>query len=54
MSVGRQKFVVPLYGALMKTPQGQQWAKDVYAKARERYHPVTQESVDKLMAAQVH
>ncbi len=54
MSVGRQKFVVPLYGALMKTPQGRQWAKDVYAQARERYHPVTQESVDKLMAAQAH
>ena len=52
MSVGRQKFVVPLYSALMKTPQGHAWAKDVYAKARERYHPVTQESVDKLMAAQ--
>jgi aminopeptidase N len=54
MSVGRQKFVVPLYSALMKTPQGHAWAKDVYAKARERYHPVTQESVDKLMAAQAH
>jgi hypothetical protein len=54
LSVGRQKFVVPLYSALMKTPQGHEWAKQVYAKARERYHPVTQESVDKLMAAQAH
>ena len=54
MSVGRQKFVVPLYSALMKTPQGHAWAKDVYAQARARYHPVTQESVDKLMAAQAH
>jgi len=36
----------------MKTPQGHAWAKDVYAQARARYHPVTQESVDKLMAAQ--
>jgi leukotriene-A4 hydrolase len=47
MSVGRQKFVVPLYGALLKNPADKDWAKSVYAKARDRYHPVTQASVDK-------
>jgi hypothetical protein len=47
MSVGRQKFVVPLYTALLKNPAEQSWAKDVYARARERYHPETQSSVDK-------
>ncbi|MYN20851.1 aminopeptidase [Rugamonas sp. FT107W] len=47
MSVGRQKFVVPLYTALLKNPGDREWAKAVYAKAREHYHPVTQGSVDK-------
>jgi leukotriene-A4 hydrolase len=47
MSVGRQKFVVPLYTALLKNPAEKEWAKGVYAKARSHYHPVTQASVDK-------
>ncbi|QGZ40770.1 aminopeptidase N [Pseudoduganella flava] len=49
MSVGRQKFVVPLYTALLAKPDDAKWAKDVYAKARPRYHPETQKSVDKLL-----
>jgi len=51
MSVGRQKFVVPLYTALRKNPQDKAWAEGVYKKARERYHPATQKSVDKQMAS---
>ncbi|MCC6073508.1 M1 family metallopeptidase [Massilia sp. GCM10020059] len=51
MSVGRQKFVVPLYTALRKNPQDNAWAESVYKKARERYHPATQKSVDKQMAS---
>ncbi|KQQ47710.1 aminopeptidase [Duganella sp. Leaf126] len=47
MSVGRQKFVVPLYTALLKQPAQAAWARSVYAKARDHYHPVTQASVDK-------
>ncbi|UMR32226.1 M1 family metallopeptidase [Massilia sp. MB5] len=53
MSVGRQKFVVPLYSALLKNEKDQAWAKGVYAKARPRYHPETQSSVDKLMKKSV-
>jgi len=49
MSVGRQKFVVPLYAALRQTPADNSWAEGVYKKARERYHPETQSSVDKAM-----
>ena len=49
MSVGRQKFVVPLYKALLANPNEAAWAKSVYAKARPRYHPETQGSVDKLL-----
>lgn len=49
MSVGRQKFVVPLYTALREQPEDRVWAEAIYKKARERYHPETQSSVDKAM-----
>jgi hypothetical protein len=49
MNVGRQKFVVPLYAALLKNPSEASWAKSLYLKARPRYHPDTQASVDKQM-----
>jgi aminopeptidase N len=49
-SVGRMRFVVPLYTALLKNPADQAWAKSVYAKARVRYHPLTQMAVDKQFA----
>lgn len=49
MSVGRQKFIRPLYTALMKTPAGQERAKTIYLKARPGYHPIAQTSVDKIM-----
>jgi leukotriene-A4 hydrolase len=51
MSVGRQKFVVPLYTALRQNAGDRAWADGVYKAARERYHPVTQGSVDKQMMA---
>ncbi|MGG7607451.1 M1 family metallopeptidase [Massilia sp. BKSP1R2A-1] len=50
MSVGRQKFVVPLYTALRAKPEDRAWAERIYKSARERYHPETQGSVDKAMA----
>jgi leukotriene-A4 hydrolase len=49
LSVGRQKFVIPLYTALRKDAGDKAWAEQVYRRARPRYHPVTQASVDKLM-----
>jgi leukotriene-A4 hydrolase len=49
LSVGRQKFVIPLYTALRKDAGDKAWAEQVYKRARPRYHPVTQASVDKLM-----
>ena len=48
MSVGRQKFVVPLYTALLKNPADRDWALALYKQARPRYHPDTQKAVDKL------
>jgi leukotriene-A4 hydrolase len=51
LSVGRQKFVVPLYTALRKNPEDKAWAEGVYKKARAHYHPLTQKSVDTQMAS---
>ena len=50
MNVGRMKFVVPVYTALLKNPADKDWAKAEYAKARSHYHPVTQAAVDKQFA----
>ncbi|MGH8855689.1 MAG: M1 family metallopeptidase, partial [Telluria sp.] len=36
MSVGRQKFVVPLYGALRANAEDRSWAERIYKAARER------------------
>lgn len=47
LSVGRQKFVVPLYTALLKNPAEREWARTLYVQARPHYHPVTQSAVDK-------
>jgi leukotriene-A4 hydrolase len=52
LSVGRQRFVVPLYAALLKNPDDKAWAIAVFKEARPRYHPATQASVDKQMAIQ--
>ena len=47
--VGRRKFVRPLYTDLMKTPEGQERAKRIYARARAGYHPITQRTVDAIV-----
>jgi leukotriene-A4 hydrolase len=49
MDVGRKKFVLPLYTALLNNPAEREWALALYRKARPRYHPDTQTNVDKLL-----
>ncbi|MEO8307721.1 MAG: M1 family metallopeptidase [Pseudomonadota bacterium] len=52
MSMGRRKFVLPLYRSLMAQGQwGQAIARRVYAAARPGYHSVTVNSVDKVVTA---
>ena len=46
-SVGRRKFLEPLYFEMLKTPQGQVMARQLYTKYRKNYHPLAQESLDK-------
>ena len=51
-SIGRRKFLMPIYRELIKTPEGLAKARAIYAKARPFYHPIAVESVDKLLNGQ--
>jgi aminopeptidase N len=48
-TVGRRKFLKPLYSELLKTPDGRERAKRIYAKARPGYHPIAQSTLDALI-----
>ncbi len=48
-TVGRRKFIRPLYQELIKTPQGRAHANAIYAKARAGYHPIAQASIDEVL-----
>ena len=48
-SVGRRKFVAPLYEAMVASGQIE-LAKSIYAKARSSYHAVTVGTVDEIVA----
>jgi aminopeptidase N len=48
-TIGRRKLVLPLYKALLASPAGRQHAEAIYAAARPGYHPITVESVDRLL-----
>ncbi len=47
--VGRRKLIMPIYEALVKTPEGLAYAKEIFAKARPSYHPITIGSVEALL-----
>jgi aminopeptidase N len=49
MTVGRRKFLTPLYKALLKADPSGKWANDIYQKARPNYHSVSTETLDKLL-----
>src|SRR5579871_2917869 len=48
-SVGRRKFLKPLYTELMKTPEGRERARRIYAAARSGYHPIAQATLDAIV-----
>ena len=52
MNVGRRKFLVPLYKALIATPAGRERALSIYARARPRYHAVSTKTLDGLLGWQ--
>jgi leukotriene-A4 hydrolase len=49
LTVGRRKYVQPLYAELAKTPAGEENALRIYLRARPGYHPTTQTTVDKIL-----
>ncbi|MDQ5872197.1 MAG: M1 family metallopeptidase, partial [Acidobacteriota bacterium] len=48
-SMGRRKFLKPLYEELVKTPEGKARALAIYRKARPTYHPIAVTTVDKIV-----
>ena len=48
-SVGRRKFLKPLYEELAKTPEGTEMALRIYKKARPGYHSVSWNTVDEIL-----
>jgi leukotriene-A4 hydrolase len=48
-SVGRRKFLKPLYAELAKTSEGKEMAKRIYAKARPGYHAVSAGTIDEIL-----
>lgn len=42
---GRRKYILPLFEAMIKTPNGKTWALRVFEKTKENYHAVTRNSV---------
>jgi leukotriene-A4 hydrolase len=49
MTVGRRKFLDPLYRALAATPEGRERALEIYGRARAGYHSVSQGTIDQIL-----
>jgi aminopeptidase N len=49
LTVGRRKYLKPLYGELVKSEENRQRAAAIYAKARPHYHPITQALIDEIV-----
>ncbi len=49
LSMGRRKFLRPLFTELVKTPAGKQRALDIYRAARPTYHPISVSTIDEIL-----
>ncbi len=49
VNTGRKKFLMPIYSELVKTETGKRLALNIYKKARQNYHYVSYNSLDKLL-----
>ena len=48
--IGRRKLIMPIYQALAETDEGRTFAREVFARARPGYHPLTVGSVEAALA----
>ena len=51
VSIGRRKYIKPLYEELAKTPAGKERARAIYEKARPGYHPIAQGTMDGILGS---
>jgi len=49
-SVGRMKYLKPLYRALMRHPETARLAREIHAEVAESYHPLSRSSVQAIVA----
>jgi leukotriene A-4 hydrolase/aminopeptidase len=48
-TIGRRKFLKPLYEELVKTPEGRARAQAIYRRARPTYHPIAATTIDEIV-----
>jgi hypothetical protein len=48
--IGRIYLMLPVYSAFAKTPEGLAFAEQVYAKAKDGYHPLTRMAIERVFA----
>jgi leukotriene A-4 hydrolase/aminopeptidase len=48
-TIGRRKFIKPLYEELAKTPEGKERALAIYRRARPTYHPIAVTTIDDVL-----
>ncbi len=49
LTIGRRKFIKPLYEELAKTPEGRERALAIYRRARPSYHPIAVTTIDDVL-----
>jgi hypothetical protein len=49
MSIGRRYLLRPVYVKLAETPDGLEFARRVYARARPGYHSLTRQGIDPVL-----
>jgi leukotriene-A4 hydrolase len=51
VSIGRRKYIKPLYEELVRTSEGLARARAIYARARPGYHPIAVDTMDRIVGA---
>lgn len=52
LTIGRRKYLEPLYKELAKTEAGKARAKAIYARARPRYHAMSTAAIDEVLGVE--